>query len=158
MKKLIAIIVSVVLILSLTSCKKAGSEKKEVPANESQEMKNVEAPAKDDTLITPAAVPDVTKEKELTDDQALSAIKNYCFTSNPDLEGIVNAGTYPVYWCVASSDEHEVVILFRSYTGAQVRYYIDRATGDTYVTESVPEISPEETKTEESFNVWEYLD
>ena len=37
--------------------------------------------------------------------------------SYPDLEEIVSAGEYPVYWEVASSDAEEIVILFRSYTG-----------------------------------------
>lgn len=93
----------------------------------------------------------------LSDEQALAAVRSYCLIRNPDLENIVNAGVYPVYWAVSSSDEHEIVVLFRSYTGAQIRYHIDRVTGETYVTESVPEISPEEVRTEESLNVWEYL-
>ena len=46
------------------------------------------------------------------------------------------------------------MVLFRSYTGAQVRYYIDRATGDVHVTEFVPGITPEGMPSEESLNVW----
>ena len=85
---------------------------------------------------------------------ALSIIRNYCLSENPNLQEIVDAGEYPVYWEIESSDEQQVVILFRSYTGALTRYYIDRATGDTYVTEFVPGITTEEQRTEESFNVW----
>ena len=95
-------------------------------------------------------------ESTLSDEQALSAIKNYCYISNPDLEDIVNAGEYPVYWDISSSDEREVVVLFRSYTGAQIRYHIDRASGDVSVTEFVPGISSEEEQTDESFNVRDY--
>ena len=94
---------------------------------------------------------------DLTDEQALSAVKNYCYEKNPDLEEIVKAGEYPVYWDVSSSDEQEIVILFRSYTGAQNRYYIDRSSGDTYVTEFVPGITDEEQKTDESFNIRDHL-
>ena len=56
------------------------------------------------------------------DELALSIIRNYCLSENPDLQQIVDAGEYPVYWEIASSDEQQVVILYRSYTGALVRY------------------------------------
>ena len=91
------------------------------------------------------------------DELALSIIQNYCLTQNPDLQEIVDAGEYQTYWEIESSDEQQVVILFRSYTGALVRYYIDRATGDTYVTEFVPGITAEEQRTEESFNLWDQV-
>ena len=97
------------------------------------------------------------KESASTDEQLLAAIKKYCCTMNPDLENIANAGEYPVYWEIVSSDEQEAVVLFRSYTGAQVRSYIDRATGETYMTEFVPGITTEEQRTGESFNVKDYF-
>lgn len=61
-----------------------------------------------------------------------------------------------MYWDV-SGEENEVVVLLRSYTGAQVRYYISRNSGDTYVTEFVPGVTSEEERTEESFNVYDYM-
>ena len=99
---------------------------------------------------------DVETEQKLSDEQALSAVKAYCFSRNPDLEGIVNAGNYPVYWEISASDEQQIAVLFRSYTGAQIRYYIDRMTGETYVTEFVPGITSEEQRTDESFNIRDY--
>ena len=96
-------------------------------------------------------------ETALSEEQALAAIRNYCIAVNPELEGIANAGEYPAYWELSSGDAREIVVLFRSYSGALVRYYIDRATGDTYATEFVPGITPEEVRTEESLNVWDYL-
>ena len=96
-------------------------------------------------------------ESMLSDEQALKAIRNYCIAVNPDLESLADTEEFPTYWELASSDEHEVVVLFRSYTGALVRYYIDRSTGDTYVTEFVPGITPEEVRTEESLNARQYL-
>ena len=95
--------------------------------------------------------------KELTDEEALSAVRNYCVSRNPELEDMVKAGEYPVYWEIASSDERQITILFRSYTAAQTRYYIDRSTGDTFVTEFVPGIMTEEQRTDESFNVRDYF-
>ena len=102
-------------------------------------------------------VTDRAGERTLTDEQALSAIRNYCCINNPDLQGIVNDGDYPAYWEIASSTDSQVAVLFRSYTGAQIRYYIDRLSGDTYVTEFVPGITPEEEPSNESLNAWDYL-
>ena len=60
-------------------------------------------------------------------------------------------------WEIASSNDKEIVVLFRSYTGAQVRYYINPVSGDTYVTEFVPGITEDEERTDESFNVKDYI-
>ena len=96
-------------------------------------------------------------EKRLTDEQAVSAIRQYCCINNPDLGGIVSAEEYPAYWDISSSSENEIVVVFRSYTGSLNRYYIDPVSGDTYVTELVPGIIDEEQRTDESLNVWDYL-
>lgn len=96
--------------------------------------------------------------ESISDEQALAAIQKYCYSLNPDLEDIVSEGEYGVYWEIASSEENEIVVLYRSFTGAQARYYIDRATGDTYVTEFVPGIMEEEERTEETLNVKDYID
>ena len=93
----------------------------------------------------------------ITDEEVLSAVKNYCRENNPDLKGIEEEGEYPVYWDIESSDEKEIVVLFRSYTGAQIRYHIDPESGETFVTEFVPGITSKEEKTDESFNVRDYL-
>ena len=112
--------------------------------------------------VTPTATAEVSTEnepgnKKLSDEQALAAIRQYCFVSNPDLENIVNAGEQQVYWDIQSSTDTEIVVLFRSYTGALIRYYIDPVSGETYVTEFVPGITTEEQRTEESFNARDFL-
>lgn len=94
--------------------------------------------------------------EQISDEQGVEAIRNYCCTINPDLESIKTEG-FPVYWEIISSDNREIVVLFRSYTGAQVRYYIDRATGITTITEFVPGIMDEEKSTGESINVRDYI-
>ncbi len=94
----------------------------------------------------------------LTEDQALKAIKNYCFVQNPDLEGIMDSGEYSLYWDVTTNDKQEIVVLYRSYTASQIRYYIDPVSGETYVTELVPGIIDDEQMTDERFNVRDYLD
>ena len=112
--------------------------------------------------VTPPAAAEVSTEnepenKKMSDEQALAAIRQYCFVSNPDLESIVNAGEQQVYWDIQSSADTEIVVLFRSYTGALIRYYIDPVSGETYVTEFVPGITTEEQRTEESFNARNFL-
>lgn len=114
------------------------------------------------TPVTPTVAAEVSTgnepdNKKLSDEQALAAIRQYCFVSNPDLESIVNAGEQQVYWDIQSSTDTEIVVLFRSYTGALIRYYIDPVSGETYVTEFVPGITPEEQRTKDSFNVRKYL-
>ncbi len=96
-------------------------------------------------------------EKKLADEQAVIGVRNYSLLQNPDLADIVKGGEYPDYWEVLSSDGDETVVLFRSYTGAQIRFYIDPVSGETYVTEFVPGITDEEQRTDESLNVWDYL-
>ena len=108
-------------------------------------------------IVNTLTVIERNRESTLSDEQALSAVKNYCYIGNPGLEDIVNAGEHAAGWEISSSGEQEVVVLFRSYTGALIRYYIDRASGDAYVTEFVPGISTEEDRTDERFNVRDYL-
>ena len=99
-----------------------------------------------------------TLRKIDTDELALSAIKNYCFANNPELEDMVKSGDYTIFWEIESSTDNQVVVLFRSYTGAELRYYIDSVSGDTYVTEFVKGITDGEQRTEENFNAWDYVD
>ena len=110
-----------------------------------------------DYMLSTLSVVDSGVRPMLSDEVALSAVKQHCLDANPDLEDIVNAGEYPVTWEVTASDEKEIVVLYRSYTGAQLRYHVDRISGETYVTEFVPGITSEEQLTEESMNAWDYL-
>ena len=115
-----------------------------------------EAPQQDKTETASTEQID-SKSDALTEEQALEAIKNYCFTKNPDLKNMVDSGEYNIYWNATVNDANEIVVLFKSYTAAQIRYYINPVSGETYVTELVPGIIDEEQRTEESFNVKDYL-
>ncbi len=100
----------------------------------------------------------VAEQGKITSEQALAAIKNYCYAQNPDLKDIVEAGEQEVYWEDVSEDENEIVILYRSYTAAQIRYYINPDSGETYVTEFVPGIMTEEERSDETFNVKDFME
>ena len=93
----------------------------------------------------------------ITDDEALSAVQNLCLEENPALVDFIASEEAPVYWVVESSDDKQIVVLFRSYTGSQTRYYINRVSGETRVTELVPGIIDEETENGQTFNVRDYM-
>ncbi|MCR5015754.1 MAG: hypothetical protein K6A75_04180 [Ruminococcus sp.] len=142
----------------------SGSEAETVQTSESTDAAQTAAVT---TEQAEAAQPDTTEEasaeqseakaEALTEEQALNAVKNYCFTQNPDLKSKAESAEYNVYWDVTTNDANEIVVLFRSYTGAQIRYYIDPVSGAAYTTELVPGIIDEEQRTEESLNVRDYL-
>ena len=95
--------------------------------------------------------------KKITDEQALAAVKKYCVAQNPSLEDNTSNGGAPFYWDIASSTDQEIVVVYRASTGAINRYYVDVLSGSTYVTEQVPGIVDEETKTGETLNLWDYV-
>ena len=110
-----------------------------------------------DAMVNTLTLLPASVEKVVSDEMALSAVRQYCLDSNPSLEEILTAGEHEVSWSVEASDEQEIVVLYRSYTGAELRFHIERATGETYVTERMPGIVDEEQPTDESLNVWDYI-
>ncbi len=93
----------------------------------------------------------------ITEEQALAAIKNYWFSEDPELEDMMNSGDYTIFFEVTTNDEGQIVVLYRSYTAAETRYYIDPETGRANITELVPGIMDEETASNELFNVRDYM-
>ena len=108
-------------------------------------------------MMNTLSVLDIPEGNPISNEQALNAVKRYCLAGNPDLADIVRSGEYPVSWEMEFGDDPNIVVLFRSYTGAELRYYIDPASGDTYVTEYVSGVMTEEQRTDESFNAWDYV-
>ena len=71
---------------------------------------------------------------------------------------MVDSDDYTIYWEASTTEEGEICVLYRSYTGALIRYYVNPETGDTYVTEQVPGIIDDEQKTDETLNVKDYIE
>lgn len=88
-------------------------------------------------------------------EQALTAVRKYYETLNPGYDNDEDLGDY---WDASRNDNGEIVVIYRSYTGSINRYYVDEATGNTYVTEQVPGIIDDEQMTSESFNIKYYLE
>ena len=91
----------------------------------------------------------------LTNEQALTAITNYLYKEYGQDKP---SGDAPSYWNVdeTQTDDKMVVVDWRSYTAAHVYFYIDRASGETYVMESEPG-KEEKVKTDRRFNARDYL-
>ena len=113
---------------------------------------------KPDMYVYKPQTPKEGSADAITEEQALKAIQKYCFANDPGLEEMMNSGDNAAYFDVSASDAGEIVVLYRSYTAAQIRYYINPSSGDVYVTELVPGIIDDEQRTDESFNIHEYLD
>lgn len=148
-------LICALMVSALTGC---GNDVNTAASVSSEKVVLEQKEEKDSSSVTEEVVSEelAVELDTMTDDQAIQAIRNYCVIENPDLERIIEEEQYPVYWEIASSDENEIVVLFRSYTGVQKRFYIERSTGDTYATEFVPGITDEEERTDEHFNAKDY--
>lgn len=94
----------------------------------------------------------------LSEDQAYQAVINYCKKTVPDFEAEMNTEGFTEYWDVSTNENGEIVVLYRSYTAAQTRYYVNPTSGEAYVTEFVPGITDEEQQTGDTFNARDYLE
>ena len=110
--------------------------------------------------VTAEAAPEEASDESdtITEQQALEVIKKYSYSKDPELKNMEDSGEYTIYWDVSTNDNNEIVVLYRSYTAAEIRYYINPSSGDTYVTEYVQGITDEEQKTEETLNIRDYMD
>jgi len=95
----------------------------------------------------------------ISEDQAYDAIVNYCYAQNPDLSNIVQNG-YNVYWSLGGYEGREgnnIVVFYRSYTGAVMTYYVDPESGLTTEYEYVPGITDEPQPSGVVFNIRDYM-
>ena len=93
----------------------------------------------------------------LSKEQAYDAVLKYNKAIGSGIDDEINSDGYTEYWYVSTNDDGLIVVLYRSFTAAQIRYYVDPVSGETYVTEFVAGIIDVEQKTEETFNARDYL-
>lgn len=160
MKK-IALLISCV-ILGLTGCGSGDgsdtvAQKESAAVPQTAESTTVAERAAESVAMATQTTEPADMADAITPEQALAAIKKYNYDRNPELESMEGSEDYTISWEVSENEAGEIVVLYRSYTAAQIRYYINPTTGETYVTEYVEGITPEEERTEESLNVRDYL-
>ena len=117
---------------------------------------NASASADDNNEVNSDEASDNTMDV-LSEDQAYTAVINYCKATESGFSDESSAEGHTEYWDVSTNKDGEIVVLYRSYTAAQIRYYIQPVTGEAYVTELVPGIIDEEQETGEKFNARDYL-
>ena len=116
--------------LMLCSCK---NSKPEAAQNADTQS---EVTGKADTSGTP--------ETKITPEMAFEGVNNYCHQEydwsiaeeNPDIMTVT----------MGEESETEYQVVFRSYTGALVHFYVDKKTGKTRIFESVPSMNIKEEK------------
>ena len=119
------------------------------------QVKTAESP--DFSEMIPESVPSETEPlKPLTEEEAMTGFTNYLYFKIKNLQKILDEDKIPCTWGVASSDKNEIMIMFKSNTGALLRYHINRKTGKTYVTQYAVETNSY-FRTRETLNVREYI-
>lgn len=72
----------------------------------------------------------------ITAEMALEGVNNYCHSEYDWSVASENPSMMSV--TMGEETESEYQVIFRSYTGALVHFYVDKATGTTRMVESVP--------------------
>ena len=92
--------------------------------------------------------------RTITADMAYEGINNYCHSAydwsvakdNPDI----------MYLTMGEETDSAYQVVFRSYTGAFVHFYVDKASGTTRIVEKVPSLNVEEETG--TIDLFEYLE
>ena len=91
---------------------------------------------------------------QISKKMALEGVSNYCHSAydwsaaeeNPDIMGVE----------MGEENDSAYQVVFRSYTGALVHFYVDKVSGTTRMVESVPALHVEEEAG--TINLFDYID
>lgn len=97
---------------------------------------------------------DSVQHVSMTSEMAYEGVNNYCHKEydwsiakeNPDMMSVV----------MGDEMESEYKVIFRSYTGALVYFYVDKASGKTRIVEHVPTLNIENEVG--TINLFDYLE
>ena len=92
--------------------------------------------------------------RTITADMAYEGVNNYCHSA---YDWSV-AKDYPdiMYLTMGEETDSAYQVVFRSYTGAFVHFYVDKASGTTRIVEKVPSLNVEEETG--TIDLFEYLE
>ena len=152
MKKPICALLSIVLLLACAACGGTLADAQVSPstdtpapsasqaASESPSVESTPAPSpvpSESTAPTPTPA-----EAAITEELAYEGVGNYCrdmYSWNTSEEPPAT-----MYLTMGEETENEYQVIFRSYTGAFVYFYVDKSSGTTRLVESVPTLGIEE--------------
>lgn len=103
--------------------------------------------------LTGCQCKDNASQSKITAEMALEGVSNYCHSAydwsaaeeNPDIMGLE----------MGEETDSAYHVVFRSYTGALVNFYVDKASGTTRMVEYVPALGRQEEAG--TMNLFEYL-
>ena len=98
----------------------------------------------DDTVNTELQATDSSdvSGRKITEDMAYEGVNNYCH-SNYDWS-VAEENPSIMYVTMGEETESEYQVIFRSYTGAFVYFYVEKTSGKTRMVEHVPSLDVEE--------------
>ena len=139
MKNIIAISI-VLLVLSLCSCRKNNTDSVQ-PSNAQTEVpdtiETMHHPENTDSIASPDTTDSTNVSKsEITAEMAYEGVNNYCHKAYDWSVAEDNPSIMYVKMGEESASEYQVI--FRSYTGAFVYFYVDKKSGTTRMVEYVP--------------------
>ena len=97
---------------------------------------------------------EMSQSSNITAEMAYEGINNYCH-SNYDWS-VAEENPSMMYVAMGDETETEYKVIFRSYTGAFVNFYVDKASGTTRMVEKVPSLNIEEDAG--TIELFDYLD
>ena len=160
MKKQI-VTLSLMLAITLTACGNANDNTAAIPEGMALDIEElttgIETVADEDSVID-VNNSDEEENGNLTREQALAAVKNYCYSVQPNIEKLDKSDKYDVYFEVESYSDDEIVVLFTANTGEEVRFYVDPVSGDANITAFIPGVSTQEEPSDEIIHLKNYLD
>lgn len=129
----------------------AADPSSDVTANTSNDAQSGGSSASEDTASSgDTASSDTTA---ITREMAYEGVNNYCHQEydwtiaeeNPDI----------MYVCMGDGTDTEYLVIFRSYTGSFVYFYVNKSTGLTRMVEVVPSMDIEEEAG--TINIYDYI-
>ena len=152
------VISSAFIALFLCSCNKSKTDIAQSSnlQEEKQDTSSVEhAQASKDKEGKATGANDSTKASEgkITAKIAYEGVNNYCHKTYD--WSIAEENPTIMYLTMGEETEEEYQVIFRSYTGSFVYFYVDKATGKTSMIEYVPTLDVKEESG--SFDLFEYV-
>ena len=90
----------------------------------------------------------------ITAEMAYQGVNNYCHSQYD--WSVAEENPSMMYVTMGDSTESEYKVIFRSYTGAFVNFYVDKASGKTRMVESVPALDVDSVVG--TINLFDYLE
>ena len=142
--KNIAIASVLMVVLFCTSCRNSTNMTQNAKTESLDSLQNGQSDGSDSI---------VAKKSGITAEMAYKGVNNYCHKEYD--WSVTKENPSMMYVQMGEETEAEYKVVFRSYTGSFVYFYVDKATGKTRMVDFVPALNIEEESG--TINLLEYL-